>query len=112
MVALVTARARVPAMAGVGGPAAGRVARRRRDLLRSSASRGAVTSKPLRPVEKFGTRFEGLEAVLEAPAFVLPNLGRQTGRHTDRRTDKSNIVLHRKFLSFRARANFTLAVNL
>jgi len=41
----------VPAMAGVGGPAAGRVARRRRDLLRSSASRGAVTSKPLRPVE-------------------------------------------------------------
>ena len=83
MVALVTARARVPAMAGVGGPAAGRVARRRRDLLRSSASRGAVTWKPLRPVEKFGTRFEGAEA----PAFVLPNLGRQTGTRTDRRTD-------------------------
>jgi hypothetical protein len=53
---MVTARARVPSMAGVGGPAAGRVARRRRDLLRSSATRGAVTSKPLRPVEKFGGR--------------------------------------------------------
>ena len=78
MVALVTARARVPAMACVGGPAAGRVARRRRDLLRSSASGGAVTWKPLRPVEKFGTPFEGAEA----PAFVLPNLGRQTGTRT------------------------------
>jgi hypothetical protein len=54
-VAMVTARVRVPAMACVGGPAAGRGARRRRDLLRSSASRGAVTWKPLRPVEKFGT---------------------------------------------------------
>ena len=52
--AMVTARARVPAMACVGGPAAGRGARRRRDLLRSSASRGAVTWKPLQPVEKFG----------------------------------------------------------
>ena len=42
------------AMACVGGPAAGRGARRRRDLWRSSASRVAVTSKPLRPVENFG----------------------------------------------------------
>jgi hypothetical protein len=32
--------------------------------------------------------------------------------HTDGHTDKSEIGLHRKFLSFRARANFTLAVNL
>ena len=32
--------------------------------------------------------------------------------HTDTHTDKSEIGLHRKFLSFRARANFTLAVNL
>ena len=32
--------------------------------------------------------------------------------HTDRHTDKSKIGLHRKILSFRARTNFTLAVNL
>ena len=31
---------------------------------------------------------------------------------THRHTDKSEIGHHRKFLSFRARANFTLAVNL
>ena len=33
-------------------------------------------------------------------------------RLADGHTDKSEIGLHRKFLSFRARANFTLAVNL
>ena len=64
---MVTARARVPAMACVGGPAAGRGgARRRRDLWRSSARcRVAVTSKPHRPVEKFGMpSFEGAKRAL------------------------------------------------
>ena len=45
---MVTARARAPAMARVGGPAAGWGARRRGDLLRRSATRGADASKPLR----------------------------------------------------------------
>ncbi len=54
---------------------------------------------------------------LEAPAFV-PVLcsqiwdDRLADGQTHRQTDKSEIGLHRKFLSFRARANFTLAVNL
>jgi len=44
-VAMVTARTRAPAMARVGGPAAGRGARRRGDLLRRSAARGSKASK-------------------------------------------------------------------
>ena len=92
-VAMVTARARVPAMACVGEPAAGRGARRRRDLWRSSASRVALTSKPLRPVEKFGLpRSKEHRAPL-----LLPNLGRRSGATmggmgaTHRHTDKSEI---------------------
>ena len=103
---MVTARARVPAMACVGGPAAGRGARRRRDSLRSSASRGTVTSKPLRPVER------NLECrVRRATRSLLSKFG-TTDWPTDGHTDKWKIGLHRKILSFRARANFTLAVNL
>ena len=108
MVALVTARARVPAMAGVGGPAAGRVARRRRDSLRSSASRGAVTWKPLRPMEHFGFPRSKSDAL----AFVQIWDDRLADGQTDTHTDKSKIGRHRKILSFRARTNFTLAVNL
>jgi hypothetical protein len=84
--AMVTARARVPAMACVGGgPAAGRGARRRRDLLRSSASRGAVTWKPLRPVEKFGTPFEGAGSA----RFCAPKFG-TTDWHTDTRDHETH----------------------
>ena len=43
-VAMVTARARAPAMARVGGPAAGRGARRLSDLLRRSPARGSKAS--------------------------------------------------------------------
>ena len=42
--------------------------------------------------------------------FCAPKFGTTDWIHTH--TDKSEIGLHRKFLSFRARANFTLAVNL
>ena len=84
--AMVTARARVPAMACVGGPASGRGARRRRDLWRSSASRVAVTSKPLRQVEDFGDRRSKEQSADGDFPNALPNLGRQTG-YTDRHTD-------------------------
>ena len=61
----------------------------------------------------FGRRKEIWRAAFEARgARFHPNLGRQTGTRTHGQTDKSDIGLHRKFLSFRARANFTLAVNL
>ena len=74
-----TARARVPAMACVGGPAAGRGARRRRDLWRSSASRVAVTSKPLRQVEDFGDRRSKEQSADGDFPNALPNLGRRSG---------------------------------
>ena len=80
--AMVTARARVPAMACVGEPAADRGARRRRDLWRSSASRVAVTSKPLRPVKKFGLP----RSKEQRAPLLLPNLGRRSGPRTDTRT--------------------------
>ena len=61
---MVTARARAPAMARVGGPAAGWGARRRGDLLRRSATRGAVASKPLRgPRERVLRHANGGDAV-------------------------------------------------
>ena len=60
MVAMLTARARVPAtcMACVGGPAVGRGARRRRDLLRRSA-----TSAPTRLLPRLLPRLDRLRAL-------------------------------------------------
>ena len=84
---MVTARARVPAMACVGEPAAGRGARRRRDLWRSSASRVAVTSKPLRPVEKFGLP----RSKEQRAPILLPNLGRRSGA-THRQTENRKLA--------------------
>ena len=91
---MVSARARALAMARVGGPAAGRGARRRRDLLRSSASRGAVTWKPLRPVKVLG----------------VPSIGgaKRAGGLTDTQTDKRILGSTRKFVSFLNR--FALAL--
>ena len=51
-VAMVTARARAPAMARVGGPAAGRGARRLSDLLRRSPARGSKASNGQASYEK------------------------------------------------------------
>ena len=73
-------------------PAAGRGTRRRCDLLRSSANRVAVTSKPLRPVEKFGLP----RSKEQRAPLLLPNLGRRSGvtlwdivGHTGRRRARS-----------------------
>ena len=77
------------AMACVGGPAAGRGARRRRDLWRSSASRVAVTSKPLRPVENFGMP-RSKEQRAPHRRFCSQIWDVALARHTDTRTDRQN----------------------
>ena len=61
MVAMLTARARVPALACVGGPAVGRGARRRRDLLRRSAT--SAPARLLTRLDRLWIRF-GHQAVL------------------------------------------------
>ena len=110
---MVTAQARVPAMACVGGPAAGRGARRRRDLWRSSsASRVAVTSKPLRPVEKFGLP----RSKEQRASLLLPNLGRRSGTTDTQTHKKANPKMARRqneaVGNTGARAILTRAVNL
>ena len=64
MVAMLTARARVPAMACVGGPAVGRGARRRRDLLRRSA-----TSAPTRLLPRLLPRLDRLWTLFDHMGF-------------------------------------------
>ena len=67
MVAMVTARARVPAMACVGGPAVGRGARRRRDLLRRSA-----TSAPTRLLPRLLPRLDRFSSLFEERGLISP----------------------------------------
>jgi hypothetical protein len=87
---MVTARARVPAMACVGGPASGRGARRRRDLWRSSASRVAVTSNASSAGGGFwGPSFEGAKRRRRTRSQIWDDrLDPHTHRQTDRRTRK------------------------
>jgi hypothetical protein len=92
---MVTARARVPAMACVGGPAAGRGARRRRDSLRSSASRGTVTSKPLRPVEKFGVPRSKSDALAFVQIWDDRLADRRTHGQVENRAAPQNPIVSR-----------------